>query len=91
MTTENANPRHLARSLQRLYTTTRRQAQKGLNAENSRRLQLEGEIFLLTFPFIELQGGPFRSGPRQPGRQERLMVAVSKKESPTELMALCVK
>jgi hypothetical protein len=24
------------------------------------RLQLEGEIFLLTFPFIELQGGPFR-------------------------------
>jgi hypothetical protein len=28
------------------------------------RLQLEGEIFLLTFPFIEPQGGYFRLGPR---------------------------
>ena len=28
------------------------------------RLQLEGRIFLLTFLFIELQGGVVRSGPR---------------------------
>ena len=28
------------------------------------RLQLDGELFLLTFPFIELQGGTFSLGPR---------------------------
>src|SRR6266404_8759652 len=27
-------------------------------------LQLEGELFLLTFPLIEPQGGPISSGPR---------------------------
>src|SRR5258708_34747501 len=49
MTTEKANPRHLAR--QRLYTTTRRQVQKGLNAENSRPATARGGDISLDIPF----------------------------------------
>src|ERR1700716_1493040 len=51
MTTENANPRHMARTVQRLYTTTRRQAQKGLNAENSRPATARGGDISLDIPF----------------------------------------
>src|ERR1700737_3808921 len=40
-------------------------AHQGLNARRSfARIQLGGEICLLTFPLIELQGGPICSGPR---------------------------
>src|SRR3982074_2477481 len=56
MTTENANPRHLARPVQRLYTTTRRQAQKGLNAENSRPATARGGDISLDIPFYRAQG-----------------------------------
>ena len=56
MTTENANPRHLARPVQRLYTTTRRQAQKGLNAENSRPATARGGDISLDIPFYRTGG-----------------------------------
>ena len=41
------------------------------------RLQLDGELFLLTFPFIELQGGPNCSGPRMFGNSPRLLTRVT--------------
>jgi hypothetical protein len=56
MTTENANPRHLARPVQRLCTTTRRLAQKGLNAENSRPATARGGDISLDIPFYRTTG-----------------------------------
>src|SRR3982074_661199 len=62
MTTENENPRHLARPVQRLYTTTRRQAQKGLNAENSRPASARGGDISLDIPFYRTTGWGLSSG-----------------------------
>src|SRR6266852_9431629 len=51
----------------RYCATTRRQSARGKGWMPRRifaRLQLDGELFLLTSPFIEPQGGPISSGPR---------------------------
>src|SRR5260370_26705280 len=56
-----------ARSVTRYCATTRRQSARGKGWMPRRifaRLQLDGELFLLTSPFIEPQGGHFRLGPR---------------------------
>ena len=64
MTTENANPRHPAKTSPAALHHNAPTSAEGLNAENSRPATARGEIFLLTFPFIELQGGDVRSGPQ---------------------------
>jgi hypothetical protein len=56
MTTEKANPRHLARPVQRLYTNTPIMAGRGLNAENSRPASARGGDISLDIPFYRTTG-----------------------------------
>ena len=63
MTTGMRTPRHLARPVQRLYTTMRQQnAPEGLNAENSRSASARGENISLDIPFYRTTGWPLSSG-----------------------------
>src|SRR5258708_30463469 len=63
---------------------------RGLNAENqsSAHLSSREKYFLLTFPLIELQGGPISLGPRKTGRRSGLG-SRNREKPPTACYSSC--